>query len=358
MGTTSPHRPDPVPSSPRPLRSQRGFTLIELLVVIAIIGVLVAILLPAVQQAREAARATSCRNHLKQIGIALHGYHEVAGSFPPRQIGTIQQQYRSSALVCLLPYVEQSALFQQIQQDDIEPWAAQAMAHKSSPLYACPSDSQGSDPTGHTGQRGYLNYLFSSGDTLASSGENTTPTLTVVGSRGMFGSIRCYRIADCADGTSNTIAVAEGARPTRTDEVGMRVLTSDPMNPSSCAAMLPAGSRTYSVPTWVADTTFGYRWADGAAFFTAVTTILPPNSASCFVGIPSHWGTGVFSAGSRHAGGAHVLMTDGSARFVSDSIDTGSLTSPPPAPDSAGRSPFGVWGALGSRGGGERVENF
>ncbi len=363
MGTTSPHRQDQTASAPLPLRRRRGFTLIELLVVIAIIGILVAIVLPAVQQAREASRAATCRNNLKQLGIALHNYHDTERCFPPRQTGTGapgvmgSQQTRSSALVSLMPYVEQGAYYQQIVDNNDVPWAASVVTARTVPLYICPSDPTGSDPSGSPNFRGYANYIFSAGDTLAGSGNTPVSSVPIiVGSRGMFASLRTYRIADCSDGTSNTMAMSEGVRPGRTDEIGMRVGGASPSSPASCAAYLVG--RSYTTAGWTGDTAFGYRWADGAAYFTAFSTILPPNAASCFVTAPDHWGTGLFSAGSRHAGGVNAMLCDGSVRFLSDSIDTGNLNSLPPNPDVGGISPYGVWGALGSRNGNERLGDF
>src|SRR5574339_664627 len=98
-------------------RSRRGFTLIELLVVIAIIAILIALLLPAVQQAREAARRTQCRNHLKQIGLALHNYHDNFTMFMPKSGGTNPgnpchngNSNRRSGWAALLPYIDQAPL--------------------------------------------------------------------------------------------------------------------------------------------------------------------------------------------------------------------------------------------------------
>jgi prepilin-type N-terminal cleavage/methylation domain-containing protein len=118
------------------LRSRRAFTLIELLVVIAIIAVLIALLLPAVQQAREAARRTQCRNNLKQMGLALHNYHDVFNRFPARRYGTTNtgcsgnfcsNSGRITAWIAMLPYIDQAPLYNAIQAGD-PTWGAGAIA--------------------------------------------------------------------------------------------------------------------------------------------------------------------------------------------------------------------------------------
>src|SRR6476661_8060061 len=119
---------------------RRGFTLIELLVVIAIIAVLVALLLPAVQQAREAARRSQCKNNLKQIGLALHNYHDVNGCFPPAYIADENGKPMHSWRVLILPYLDQAALH--TEYNFSEPWDgpnnSRLLARRPA-VYACPS---------------------------------------------------------------------------------------------------------------------------------------------------------------------------------------------------------------------------
>lgn len=345
-------------------KGRRGFTLIELLVVIAIIGVLMALLLPAVQQAREAARRSQCRNNLKQLGLALHNYHDTFSRLPPRQTGTgsplaspFHQNTRISGLVSMLPYYDQANLYQQALAANSAPWSDEEHWRITLPMLNCPSDSSGPEPNGSINARGTSNYVFCSGDSHASSGNDPNSVVPiVVPSRGLFGSLLCYQLRDCIDGTSNTIAMSESIRPLGVDRHGTVAETSDPLNPSSCSSQLGPND-TYATPGWLGDTMRGWRWGDGAAFFAAFNTILPPNSASCFevTSAFGHWGTGYFSASSRHVGGITVLMADGSVRFVSENIDAGSQTT---APATEGRSPFGVWGALGSRDGGEVLGEF
>src|SRR5689334_1387321 len=162
---------------------KRGFTLIELLVVIAIIGVLVSLLLPAVQQAREAARRTQCKNNLKQLGLALHNYHDVFNNFVYRKGGTQGagntlrndgNYVRLSGMVPLLPYIEQTAVINMIQAGDpnnttgwgavpaggAAPWSGWPVWTRLGqiPSFLCPSDP------GVPTARGNNNYAFNAGD--------------------------------------------------------------------------------------------------------------------------------------------------------------------------------------------------
>ena len=170
-----------MPCSARPTRRtwrwwQRGFTLIELLVVIAIIAVLIALLLPAVQQAREAARRTQCKNNLKQLGLALHNYHDTHGTLPigsgitdPGGVGGRRQ----SGFVGMLPFIEQAPLYQQISGTytnsggttwgpfQCEPWNTSYTPFTAKiPGFLCPSDAD----TTAGGAIGKTNYMFSRGD--------------------------------------------------------------------------------------------------------------------------------------------------------------------------------------------------
>ena len=107
------------------------------------------------------------------------------------------------------------------------------------------------------------------------------------------------------------------------------------------------------------DTIRGYRWGDGGAYFSAISTAIPPNGASCFTAATaSHWNDGVFSASSTHTGGVHALLADGSVRFISENIDAGNQATAFPTPGSGSASPYGTWGALGTRSGGEVIGEF
>jgi prepilin-type N-terminal cleavage/methylation domain-containing protein len=350
--------------------SSRGFTLIELLVVIAIIAILIALLLPAVQQAREAARRTQCRNNLKQFGLALHNYHDVFNIFPPYGGGAgipdggaagRHLRTRLSGVVMLLPYYEQGSVGQEIINlaGTNPPWTANSPWTNILPVMTCPSDVGAADPFNAGRTRGKRNYVFSAGDSLAGNGGappsgQLTPML--VRTRGMFGAVVCYKISDCIDGTSNTIAMSEAIAPSSADGIGMIANTTGITTPAACQALF--NGTAYPAGGWTGDTARGYRWGDGGAYFSAFTTSVRPNSASCFFGGASHWNDGFYAATSRHTGGVHCMMTDGSVRFVSENINTGNQAAAPPAGNGGSVSPYGVWGALGSRAGSETVSDF
>ena len=329
----------------------RGFTLIELLVVIAIIAILIALLLPAVQQAREAARRTQCKNNLKNLGLALHNYHDVNGSFPARQSGTGNrsgggQRGRLSGVVQLAPYYEQQNLYDQVKNANNAPWSNSAHFTVQLNLLMCPSDGGTTAP--HGGTRGVNNYVFCGGDSLLDSDNGGNP----IGARGLFGVWTTYGFRDMTDGSSNTIAMSERLRPDSSNGLGM-VSTASATTPINCRAQYSNNSLN---SPFTGDTSPGYRWGDGAAYFAGFNTIMPPNTASCFDGGADHWATGYYTASSAHPGGVHVMMGDGSTRFVSENIDAGDQSVTPPGATSGGQSPYGVWGGMGTRSGGEVIE--
>lgn len=352
------------------VRLRRGFTLIELLVVIAIIAVLIALLLPAVQQAREAARRTQCKNNLKQFGLALHNYHDVYNMFcafaggsgtPNAGSGNPGFRTRLSGAVALLPFMDQAPLYQTIWAGSPAqyPWNSTAYWNQNPPGMVCPSDSGGTAPPAGA-YRGKRNYVFCAGDGVAGDGNNAgSNTPILVRTRGMFGAVVCYSVADCTDGTSNTLAMSEAIAPMGTSSLGMVSNTLNMTTPAACMATYNPGTRSYPGGGWTGDTSRGFRWGDGAAYFSAFTAAVPPNNASCFsTGTANHWFDGFYSASSQHVGGVQVLMTDGAVRFISENINTGNLAATPLAGNVSGISPYGVWGALGTRYGGETLSDF
>jgi prepilin-type N-terminal cleavage/methylation domain-containing protein len=257
--------------------SRGGFTLVELLVVIAIIGVLVALLLPAVQAAREAARRSQCSNNIKQFGLALHNYHDTFKVFPPRKGGTngcdstvdlarVKCNYdRLSAFIILLPFYEQKALYDTIQAGGVTdsvgnliasggpaPWYNNAKWpawQQQLGIVICPSDKITPTPT----VQAHNSYAFSMGDSVASNWNSNTYQ-----ARGVFGgSQRCVGMNWITDGSSNTIAMSErtsngpnfGLRSSNGEDVRnvtVSNVSSAVTNPGSCYAQV-RGTSVFSV---------------------------------------------------------------------------------------------------------------
>lgn len=348
-------------------RSRQAFTLVELLVVIAIIGILVGLLLPAVQAAREAARRMQCSNNFKQMGLALLNYHDSYNKFPPRIGGDANGiNYSPSGIMRLLPYIEQTALFNQISSPqtfngvnypaynvattdgNYAPWAAKI------PSFLCPSDGE----SGNSGTLGRSSYHFSNGDYAGWWGSPDT--------RGIFEVWALYPdwtswhrgsprgIASITDGTSNTIAMSERGIPGNgSRRIVTAVATNQSnafTNPSSCMALKGSGGQ-------YADSVATADWGQGCFSFgwqgrnAEISTILPPNSPSCSL-YAEDWNAVMFSATSYHTGGVGSVFFDGSVRFLSNSIDSGNLSLPQVT---SGLSPYGVWGAMGSVQGNEVV---
>lgn len=282
------------------LRKRKGFTLIELLVVIAIIAVLIALLLPAVQQAREAARRTHCRNNLKQIGLALHNYHDVHLTFPPGWIAIengvhdVEGGNGFGWAAMLLPMVEQSGLYGRLDFD--EPLTSgnifsAGAVQKPIPMFRCPSDPA---PVSFTMDNEDLldpnpdlpitlpvaNYIGSFGTEELEDCE-TVPAGTACTSDGLFYHNSLVRMKHIKDGTSSTYAVGER----KTDvELGWY---------STWVGSAPGGEEHLARILGVADHT------------------------------PNHTDAHFDDFSSQHTGGAHFLMADGAVRFIGENIDLG-----------------------------------
>jgi hypothetical protein len=268
-----------------------------------------------------------------------------------------------SGVVALLPYFEQGAISSEVAAltGQNPPWNNNDPWVRRFPLLECPSDTGTADPASGGRTRGKRNYAFSGGDSFAGNGgdANLGATPMVIPSRGLFGALRCYGLRDAIDGSSNTIAMSEHVAPTSTNGPGLAAATFGITTPAGCAALYNKQTRQYPGGAWTGDTVRGYRWGDGGAYFSAISTAIPPNSASCFTAAAaSHWNDGIFSTSSNHAGGVHALLADGSVRFISENIDAGNQAAALPAANSNSQSPYGVWGALGTRSGGEVAGEF
>ena len=359
---------------------KNGFTLIELLVVIAIIAILIALLLPAVQQAREAARRTQCKNNLKQLGLAIHNYHDVHNTAPfgctiagQAVAGTNNTFRRMSGHLGLLPFVEQANLYQQANSwmaarpgnGDGNAWNTNNPCVTARlPYMLCPSDS---DSTVE-GARGKTNYMFCRGD----NAWDQNPAWNGNGGRGIRGFFKSIRndgqggkprnFRDVTDGLSNTIAMGEritakaGSNSIKLGATTTSVANGGRNNPALCRASVGQGGVYNTLGNGNGARLAGIRAFDGSPPFTGVNTIIAPNGPSCKNGNDNnHDRDGVMTMTSHHTGGVQVLLCDGSARFISENIDTGNLAAVGPT---AGPSPYGIWGALGSVDGGEVLGEF
>ncbi|MDR1270437.1 MAG: DUF1559 domain-containing protein [Planctomycetaceae bacterium] len=363
-----------------------GFTLVELLVVIAIIGVLIALLLPAVQAAREAARRSQCSNNLKQLALACHNKHDIAKHFP--SAGVQKEYYQdnlnstgigltSGKLYChrfgwvtvILPFIEQNALAQIVDANAkgelkdttgtvnvMSPWAASyqdglLFGAKIEPLL-CPSDPEirtaptdgiECQPTSYRGCLGDQRYdvgeLLSGTPTSAALPLPSATNNYIYNCRGIFarGDICPVDISSVSDGTSNTIMFSEMAiapfgstnsvNPTTirggfADNDGAITKT-----PSICYARRNGKNFTGNgtVNSGGSTASSGRRWADSQPGYTGFYAILSPNSPSCSSNTDSNSNQLLTSANSYHSGGVNVTMADGGVRFVSETIETKNL---------------------------------
>ena len=378
-----------------------AFTFVELMVVVAVIGILVALLLPAIQAAREAARRSECTYNLQQIGLALQTYHDSWNVFPFGQGGTAGgtaltcNMRQLSGLAPLMSRLDEPTLFELLDepqtydgtdfrrfgpQPDVtadpaigsyRPWFVQPR------ILLCPSDCEMRHVPGEPGQ---TSYRLSWGDVIAHNEARPFP-------RGVFGRNSAVSISAITDGTSNTIAMAERAIAPRrrtgssqynlerwgiaTDAEGLKELveSKEPEEPGKAPSEDSMESEDYyddygygMGSGWYPPTLNGYgaaptlnmapaMWANGRFPFGAFTTVLAPNSPGCLgangtiVDGKPRFDWGMIPPSSYHPGGINCLMADGSVHFISETIYCGDMIGPEVT---KGPSNFGTWGALGT----------
>lgn len=362
---------------------RRGFTLVEVLTTIAIIGLLVALLLPAVQSARESTRRTTCTNNLKQIATAIALFERAIGHLPASKFGPPAMTgggiaYENdppagavistgiypgggpmSALVAILAYNDQQGLADRVSNftgligdaSASSPWTTQL------PGILCPSDPLDRTITSY----GQTNYVFNAGDVggCLHRDWSVTPGSSCNASsfrRGLFGLNSNVRAASITDGLSLTLAVSECTKPVGTGNTPFNGPTANRSNSgaASCLADFQGGvfqSAITDPSILIArNSSIGTRWQFGRAGWVNFNTILPPNGPVCPSGFI--WSGGVLPPRSQHPGGVMAAFADGAVRFISENIWAGNAAAAAPS-TLAQPSPYGVWGALGTRASGE-----
>ncbi len=402
-----------------------GITLVELLVVLAVVGVMAALLLPAVQVAREATRKVSCINNLRQLGLGLHHYHGVHRQLPTQLTGTGNDlrgpdrfylasdrtaNQSLSFLVGLTPFIEQQALWEQISHPNSvdlfhpgvprsPPWPAMGPTVTAEtqqnelprtsvfndgyppwmteiPTFRCPSDPGTGLPamgrSNYAACLGDANRFHDAGPLSSFLRFDSTRALEIrVSGRGVFVPRSKATLRGITDGLSYTIMVGEIASDlgdrnvsTRPNEDVGTVEVQD--RPTACRNDVDPERPSF----WKASAKLlsrqnegrGFRWANGNGPFTSFNTILPPGSELCVRFGPT--GLGILPPSSRHPGGVHCLMSDGAIAFISESIEAGrSEQGTVRMGGSADRaaaaeSPYGLWGAMGTKDARETINNW
>ena len=324
----------------QPKRYRSGFTLVEILVVIAIIGILVALLLPAIQAAREAARRTQCTNNMKQAALALHNYESARKTFPPfNELPRTTTFQPFSAQARLLPYLEEGNIARLIDLDVAVPFTANPeVARMRVDVFICPSEQNARERTTPTLTYYPLNYCFNEGTWFIYD-----PVSDQVGD-GAFAPNRAFKASQISDGLSRTMAMSEckAYQPNIWDTGNPSTLgVKPPATPADAAAFF-GGTFDFNGHT---------EWVEGDVHESGFTTTFTPNTNVPYTDAGGTYNIDITSmrdgestssptyaavtARSYHPGHVNVAMMDGSVRVVDDSVDPS------------------VWRASGTRAGGE-----
>ena len=302
-----------------------GFSLIEMLVAMSVIGLLVALLLPAVFRAREAARLAACLNNMRQLGIALHNYHEVHSAFP---IGVRSQRgFGPSWFVGILPYIDQAALYNEFDMDSANNGApffpgsrnGILLDRKVVPVFWCPSSIllqmlpasgkafQASAYVGVAGATNDFSFPAQRVTGCCVTGGNTGQ----ISADGMLVPGRSIRMADVKDGESNVMIVAEASAAVLDNNNVEKRVDGGYLNGWSC------GTSATGTPPYYYGTSMG---SPPPQAYNIVTIRYPPNSSYSQPGVWDNHGPNN-PLSSMHRGGVSLLLLDSSARFVSENIE-------------------------------------
>jgi prepilin-type N-terminal cleavage/methylation domain-containing protein len=356
-----------------------GFSLIELLVAVAVVVLLLGLVTTGLQAARESARRLQCGNHLRQLGLGLHLHHQALGCLPPSRGGPDStatgvwgdsphpRPYpgpgvgSASGFVMLLPFLGEENLCLAIEAAGWPFVFSEVYSSSHIQTLLCPADPAARSHS----------YLFSIGDRWGGfwPGFAVPPAENPVfqrSLRGLFGLHSRVRFESVRDGLANTIALSECVRPTSLGRIVAAGETVDGISystveseatrndrfavamsfgpPKACLASFSGGRFREGNTLMTMARTPGSLWSHGRPSLVSFSTVLPPNGPRC----SDYESVGSLTPQSRHVGGVFAVMADGAVRFVANDIDAGD----PSAPERlTGPSPYGVWGALGSRAG-------